>query len=303
MYFPILRGKQFELIALRELAKIVDPSKITPVIEPVRKNLNPLIKTIAALKEANILCRVIINPSIGDYNDGDNHNLAAQLNELLENDQAFVPVVSTKNLEKAQIQEIVAEVGKCSLYFEGGFQSGLEDTLAEMNEVLVLGNYPKKAFRTAKNIVEIDDNFKAQDRNADYPPKSFYSDSHTEDFPVNNLVGFGDYTIMTKKYSDSGGPAYVVALHLSYIEEQEYDSMYVQHFKSDSDSTLPVRTGAKFSEALRKLKLFAEEHDGKLHQSTGLRSFMELDAFPGLGQVKKYSIKHHIETLDAYLRD
>ena len=36
MYFPYLRGRQFELIALRELVeKDVLSSKIIPVIEPV----------------------------------------------------------------------------------------------------------------------------------------------------------------------------------------------------------------------------------------------------------------------------
>ena len=36
MYFPYLRGRQFELIALRELVgKDVLSSRITPIIEPV----------------------------------------------------------------------------------------------------------------------------------------------------------------------------------------------------------------------------------------------------------------------------
>lgn len=37
MYFPYLRGRQFELIALRELVeKGVLSSRITPIIEPVK---------------------------------------------------------------------------------------------------------------------------------------------------------------------------------------------------------------------------------------------------------------------------
>ena len=46
MYFPYLRGRQFELIALRELVeKDVLSSKIIPVIEPVQLS-STLLKTI-----------------------------------------------------------------------------------------------------------------------------------------------------------------------------------------------------------------------------------------------------------------
>ena len=38
MYFPYLRGKQFELIAIRELAEMLAASgKIIPIIEPVKE--------------------------------------------------------------------------------------------------------------------------------------------------------------------------------------------------------------------------------------------------------------------------
>lgn len=67
MYYPILRGKQFELIALRELAANISPELIRPVIEPVRGNLAPLHKTIEALNKSGIKPLVIINPSIGDF--------------------------------------------------------------------------------------------------------------------------------------------------------------------------------------------------------------------------------------------
>lgn len=305
MYFPILRGKQFELIALRELAGIIDCGKVIPIIEPVRKNFTPLVKTIKVLKEAGIICRVVINPAIGDFSEATNfpHNIFEELTNLFSEDEMFIPVISTKNLTGNNIKSLIKIIGDCSLFFDGGFQSGLEEIVADMKEVFILGNYPKKAFKNAKNLVEINDNFQPQKRNADYPEKSFYSDKHNETFPTNNLIGFGDYTIVTKDYSDSGGPAYVVALHLSYIDGKEYDSMIVRHFKSTSDSNLPVRTGEKFEEALLQLRQFVVENIAGLHHSTGLESYQKIDTYPGLGQVKKYSIKHHIETINAYIKD
>lgn len=63
MYYPILRGKQFELIALRELAGHIQPDVIRPVIEPVRGNLAPIIKTLEALSESGIVPLVIMTRS------------------------------------------------------------------------------------------------------------------------------------------------------------------------------------------------------------------------------------------------
>lgn len=43
MYFPYLRGKQFELIALREFAEqYPDTAKIVSIIEPVKSTFNGL---------------------------------------------------------------------------------------------------------------------------------------------------------------------------------------------------------------------------------------------------------------------
>lgn len=43
MYFPFLRGKQFELMALREAATDLAASgKVWPVIEPVRDRFDSL---------------------------------------------------------------------------------------------------------------------------------------------------------------------------------------------------------------------------------------------------------------------
>ena len=51
MYFPYLRGRQFELIALRELVeKGVLSSRIVPIIEPVKLS-STLIKTIETYGE------------------------------------------------------------------------------------------------------------------------------------------------------------------------------------------------------------------------------------------------------------
>ncbi len=65
MYFPYLRGRQFELIALRELAeKGVLSSRITPIIEPVKLS-STLVKTIETYGENSKQIAIITNPKVG----------------------------------------------------------------------------------------------------------------------------------------------------------------------------------------------------------------------------------------------
>ena len=52
MYYPYFRGKQFELITIREMAQLFADKGFTPVIEPVRESLNGLKRALAAIHEA-----------------------------------------------------------------------------------------------------------------------------------------------------------------------------------------------------------------------------------------------------------
>ena len=64
MYFPILRGKQFELIALREISNILKAQKsiVSPIIEPVKESSSVLKKTLEVLRANDI------NFNIGLFN-------------------------------------------------------------------------------------------------------------------------------------------------------------------------------------------------------------------------------------------
>ena len=67
MYFPYLRGRQFELIAIRELLeKELIGSKIIPIIEPV-KYTSTLAKTLAVYSEKEHKCALIMNPGVGNF--------------------------------------------------------------------------------------------------------------------------------------------------------------------------------------------------------------------------------------------
>ena len=119
------------------------------------------------------------------------------------------------------------------------------------------------------------------------------------------MDGFGDFLIVGDEYSESGGPAYTVAIHLTYIDADKDDEMHIRHFKSDRQDT-PKDPAGKFAEALAKLIAAVNEADSKYIDSSAIEEFRDLHRrghYPGLGYIKKLSMKHHIETLVAYLED
>lgn len=68
MYFPYLRGKQFELIALREFAEqYPDTAKIVPIIEPVKSTFNGLNTAAEVMFEKRLKFALVLNPTDGDF--------------------------------------------------------------------------------------------------------------------------------------------------------------------------------------------------------------------------------------------
>ena len=68
MYFPYLRGKQFELIALREFAiQYPNTEQIIPIIEPVKSTFNGLTTAARIMFEQNLRFALVLNPADGDF--------------------------------------------------------------------------------------------------------------------------------------------------------------------------------------------------------------------------------------------
>jgi hypothetical protein len=307
MYYPILRGKQFELIALRELAPILNPLHFSPIIEPVRNSFSPLINTIKTLNLNGITPVIIINPSMGDFDEQNCSETIAPNLLLVEGEPAlrYIPCINTKNITTVQIEALIEETGDYAIFIEEGLNREHIPILSKA-DLVIAKTYQRRAFRGLENIVIIDANsFKKQKRNSDYKDESFFTDIHTSYSEHTGVIGFGDYTITGDDFTESGGPAYVVTIHLSYTKPEEFDDMYVRHFKS-FDNSSPTQPGEKFGDALRKLISFADQNDEVLYSTIGLQGYYTLHQaghFPGLGQVKKLSIQHHIETLCSFLGD
>ncbi|MDN5524542.1 sce7725 family protein, partial [Acinetobacter sp.] len=156
--------------------------------------------------------------------------------------------------------------------------------------------------RRIKNRVSYEDFFKKQIRNADYPKESPFSSLHSY-YKDESNIGFADYTITGDDFSEGGGPAYVVTIHCSYIDRRRFDELFIRHYSSFNDGT-PTNPGAKFIEALNLLIKDIDSKDIPFIDTHALNEFVylhKIEHFPGLGQVKKISIKHHIETVANFL--
>ncbi len=116
------------------------------------------------------------------------------------------------------------------------------------------------------------------------------------------MDGFGDFLIVGDDYTESGGPAYAVTIHLTFIDSDQDDSMQIYHFTSKRQDT-PTDPAGKFAEALEQMIKTLDAPKSKVLETEAIKEFRMLydrRHFPGLGYVKKLSMNHHIETLADY---
>ncbi len=310
MYHPYFRGKQFELITIRESATLLAENGFVPIIEPVRESLGGLKKTLQAVCDASGRAIVIVNPYHGDHQeDGTN------ISDLLQDDYIGMNTIAAGILLRSDMS--VDDAMACyddhadhnPVLVHAGFTApkdlgaALADHMADTTNVFI-ENQDKLLYRKhfdQSYRVLIKDGFKRQ-RNADYPSVEEFSDLHVT-YGDRGVQGFGDFLIVGDVYSEGGGPAYAVAIHLTFIDDDKDDVMYVYHFVSDTRDT-PTDPAGKFGQALAKLINKLDSGNSKLLETGAIQEFRDLHTkghFPGLGYVKKLSMKHHIETLAAHL--
>ncbi|QDI82509.1 sce7725 family protein [Methylorubrum populi] len=312
MYHPYFRGKQFELITIREMAPLLAHAGFVPIIEPVRESLGGLERTLRAICEAGGRAIVIVNPHHGDHGD-DGANISALLRDkLIGNNKISAGILLRGNTSFEDAKTcFIAHEDHNPTFVHSGFNEPkalaqyLGDNLATSTHVFVSNpadTLYRRHFNSSTRIL-VQDGFERR-KNADYAKNSpeKFSELHVT-YGDLGMAGFGDFLIVGDVYSEGGGPAYAVAIHLTYIDPDNDNVMFIYHFVSTTNDT-PTDPAGKFKQALDKLVEKLDSGNSKLHETTAIREFRELHAkqhFPGLGYVKKLSMKHHIETLAAYL--
>lgn len=306
MYYPYFRGKQNELITIRENAQRFKEAKFVPIVEPVKSSLGGLTKAITAIAKAEGQIIVIINPFHGDHSSNDNAIPSYLQKEFNQSQNISVGILLTERCSINDAKNYYNRFQSNAITFiHAGFTEAkllaqyLGESLPSTRHVFQEENCGKlyqKHFKNTERVLLRDGFEKRTNRN--HPPTEFFSDLHAT-YEDENMEGFGDFLIVGNDYSESGGPAYSVAIHLTYIDPNKDHEMHIHHFKSIRQDD-PKDPAGKFAEALEKMMDKLNQPNPKILQTSAVDEFKELHRkahFPGLGYVKKLSMQHHIETL------
>ncbi len=310
MYFPYLRGKQFELIALREFAiQYPNTEQIIPIIEPVKSTFNGLTTAARIMFEQNLRFALVLNPADGDFKRI-TKDILSEISILSENMEKWIPTFLYQNNGETILSAIQdQELNNVMVIFKNGIDisDSILNFLSHSQIQYIVNGDPNSRITMRrlsllenKRIIRLDNCFAEQPRNADYlnipedkftEQHRFYSDDH--------FYGISDYTALPKDFIDGGMLPYAVAIHMTY--EKNQDEIYVRHFVSDTNDD-QSNIQRKFFEAATKLKYFFTDRT-KTTAINELITLLDDEKYPGLGVIKKLSIKNHIELMNSILTE
>jgi hypothetical protein len=305
MYYPYLRGRQYELIALRELLdKDLIGDKIIPLVEPVKASPT-LLSFLKLYTEKGKVFGIVQNPKYGTFFNemerSDMDNYKERYFSFFHNYDCLKPVyVFNKKIHETKPLSIQQKsIAVCA--DENIIQSNSK-LAAEYNvEHFLIPD--KRVFKRGilGNRILMADNFKKQQRNVDYgnSPDEFFSDDHLH-FKNEGYIGFSDFSIIGDDYTESGFAPLAVAIHMVYFDSSK--NLQVHHFVSDSNVDYNDPAG-KFGEALKKLVDSSLLKKSNTYAYKEFQYFYDNGIYSGLGVVKKLSLMHHIELISHYLEN
>lgn len=319
MYFPYLRGRQNELLCLRELfdaGKL--SSKIIPIIEPVKFS-STLFSTLTKFIEMGHQVIVIRNPEVGSFRkeSGDmikniekesDEKKKEKIRKTLEGykevwnnpqiqkaylvDDDVISMVQEKKLDAKDVVMINIKKGNYRYYEEYG-----EEIIGKYTVVPKGGDFEDII---EDDIIILEDSYRKAKRNIDYieNPDELFSRNHIV-YKKRGFVGFSDFSMVGNDFDESGFAPLAIAIHIMYFGNR--DELKIHHFVSESNESIsdPAR---KFEEAMNKLVNW--ENFDIIPKTIGLDNLIEcynIGKFPGLGVIKKYSLMHHIQMMGEYL--
>jgi len=254
MYHPYFRGKQYELITVRESAPLLSTAGFRPIIEPVREDLSGLGKALNAVVEADGKAIVIVNPHHGDLS-GAGGPLTDLLRKFSDSPGITAGILLKQNMALEKVMEHYEEhADHAPVLIHAGFSEAkaLTNRLGKPTKDhthIFFEDYCGKLYQRhfgGANRILLRDGFKRM-RNRDYDLVEPFSDLHVT-FRDEGMDGFGDFLIVGDDYSEEGGPAYAIAIHLTFIDHDQDDLMQIYHFKSQRTDT-PKDPAGKFAEA------------------------------------------------------
>jgi hypothetical protein len=311
MYHPYFRGKQYELITVRETASLLAVADFRPIIEPVRSEFGGLQRALDAVRQAKGHAVVIVNPQCGDLSEAGDLSIDFFNQNSLGSSNVAPGILLSQGISlAAAMKAYETHASFAPVFIHAGFTEpkSLAEALGkptkDQRHVFVdrlCGKLYQRHFKGSFRVL-LRDGFKRM-RNADYVPVEPFSDLHAT-YTEEGMDGFGDFLIVGDEYNEGGGPAYAVAIHLTFIDPEQDDAMQIYHFVSESQDT-PKDPAGKFAEALAQMIETLDKPGSKVAETPAVAEFRGLykqGHFPGLGYIKKLSMSHHIQTLARYFK-
>lgn len=311
-YYPYLRGKQYELLALREISEVdTSGNVICPIIEPIK--LSPTLKkTIEILRDGHRPFVLVVNPEYGELSGKSVEQTFSEIMAFIGESVPEMSIALLYHVRTAELQDFLQnqDVQNVSLIVkkDPSETSVLSNLLVRqgVNKVFVDESLSRSVRRLIRNSaaekITLANRFEVKAKNADYQEQEdeFFSDDHLY-FEEDGFQGFSDYSTIGDEYKDSGFLPYAVAIHLTYMKEDNV--LWIHHFVSDSNDDYNDVPN-KLYEALTKMHHWYQEkeypHTRALNQ---LMDYYDKEAFPGLGMLKKLSMLNHFEIISNYFNN
>lgn len=308
MYFPYLRGKQYEIFAVRESSCLLN-NRILPVFEPTTLAPATHNRFLGIVKSGGRFA-LIVNSA-----NGKPAPRPTDVIQLLNRLESHVPGAALPAFEIRAGQPI-AHVSsfaqtfasqQCVLVHRNHTHSStaLSKALSPLSrpavQILLAGGAPLHVVQAlpSAGTVLLRDGFNRCTPNVNYPRQSNFDDL-LYTYRRLGFDGFSDFSIVGDSYSTGGGAAKNVAIHLTELHTA---TIVTNHFVSRN---VPQRGNdpAKYFDALT---LFVS-HTGqplKAQLNTqGVREYHQSHSsrhYPGLGKLKQWSMMHHMEIIDRHL--
>ncbi len=305
MYFPYLRGKQYELLAIRELInnKIIG-SKICPIIEPI-KLTSTLDITLKIVRDNDFTCSIIFNPQVGDLVNKSNSLEKKYVNFVNKSNILYGYIVNKKlDIDISRVRKLknihstdILLIHNQPDFFDY-YQKIFKESPPKYNLIPEQRTYARKI---QSNKVLLIDHFNQRKRNRDYLDQvdEYFSEDHLY-YKEEGYVGFADYCTIGSDYYDKGFAPYTVIIHITYFDQDNV--LRIKHFGSDSNDD-PSDTPRKFYEALKKLIAWKKTINFTTNALTKFENLFNTQSYPGLGTLKKLSVMHHLELMNKYLEE
>ncbi|MFD0897632.1 sce7725 family protein [Loigolactobacillus binensis] len=287
IYYPYLRGKQFELQALLALQKADKLSlAVIPIIEPVRDS-HYLADCVATFITAGRPLIIISNPQVGTYQQ--HRQQRYPLTQWQASPYFKHALLVTKATSLADY--LAADV---LLFTHPDVLTVFPEPQSQ--QLVIVG--PSHRLRRQLNYqVTLTDPTPQGWDGADYllQPQTFFSDQPW----FATATGFSDFVTVGAGYSDKGYPVPFIKLTLTVPRSRQ---LWLHHFISTDFSDFK-QPKAKYFSAGTQLVAWLKLHP-EVPLTLGLAALqtsIQQAHFPGLGKVKQWLLMHHLELVAQIL--